>query len=225
MKTLNLTEEQRKTLKLFAYYCGSYGAKEATLTCYLTEDGAIDWIDSNWYSDTMTIIEGYDKINLLIEDILENSDLLDYYDFNGPGSLQIELDVLEKKLSFTGYHTEWETTNHTLTWENFHDAQPEFDSLFESLSGQMNGVLYFEGSGDSGWIEDEIITDNGKMDCPEFFKDWCYEMLGNNFGGWEINEGSQGEFNILPNEKMVELNFNQNFEDNVSDGIVGYAEF
>ena len=224
MKTLNLTEEQRKTLKLFAYYCGSYGAKEATLKCYLVENGAVDWIDSNWYSDTMTIIEGYDKINLLIEDILKNSDLLDYYEYDNPGSLKIELDVLEKKLSFTGWHTEWETSNRSLTWENFHDAQPEFDSLFESLSGQM-GVLSFEGSGDSGWVEDEIITDNGKMNCPEFFKDWCYDMLGNNFGGWEINEGSQGEFNILPNEKMVELNFNQNFEDNVSDGVVGYVEF
>ena len=67
MRTLELTDEQKKTLKLFSYYCGSYGAKTATLTMYLTEGGSVDWQDDYWYSETNTRIETYDKINSLID--------------------------------------------------------------------------------------------------------------------------------------------------------------
>ena len=59
---LELSKEQLKTLKLFSYYCASHGAKTATLSVYLTEGGSIDWLDSNWYSDSGTKIEIYDKI-------------------------------------------------------------------------------------------------------------------------------------------------------------------
>jgi hypothetical protein len=226
MRTLNLSEEQKKTLKLFSYYCASHGAKEATLTCYLLESGSIDWIDNTWYSDSGVMIETYDKIKNLVEFILEETDILDYYDYEGLGSLQFELDIPEKKLSITGYHREYDTNHSSLTWEgeDFGDTDVEINSLFESLNGEM-GILHFEGGGDSGWIEDSIVVNGGSIECPKWFRDWCYDCLANNFGGWEINEGSQGEFNILSKEKMIELNFGQNIEDEISDGVVGYVEF
>jgi hypothetical protein len=224
MRTLNLSDEQKKTLKLFAYYGASHGANTMYLTVYLTDGGSIDWIDNNWYSETSTSIEGYDKINNLIKHILYDTDVLDYYDYDGSGSLDIEIDIPERKMTLTGHHREWDTEYSSLTWENFYDAQQEFDSLFESLSGQI-GTLSFEGSGDSGFLEDFIISDGRNIDCPSFFEDWCYDILGENFGGWEINEGSQGSFTILPDNKMIELSFGQNTEDNVSDGVVGYVEF
>jgi hypothetical protein len=226
MRTLNLSEEQKKTLKLFSYYCASHGAKESTLTCYLLESGSIDWIDNTWYSDSGVMIETYDKIKNLVEFILKETDILDYYDYEGPGSLQFELDIPEKKLSITGYHREYDTNHSSLTWEgeDFGDTDVEINSLFESLNGEM-GILHFEGGGDSGWIEDSIVVNGGSIECPKWFRDWCYDCLANNFGGWEINEGSQGEFNILSKEKMIELNFGQNIEDEISDGVVGYVEF
>ena len=61
MRTFELTEEQKKTLKLFSYYCGSYGAKTATLTVSLAENGSVDWQDDYWYSDSSTRIESYEK--------------------------------------------------------------------------------------------------------------------------------------------------------------------
>ena len=52
-----------------------------------------------------------------------------------------------------------------------------------------------------------------------------YRALENNYGGWEINEGSQGKFIINSEEKTVYLEFSYNTEDFISDGVVGYVEF
>jgi hypothetical protein len=41
-------------------------------------------------------------------------------------------------------------------------------------------------------------------------EEWCYKELEENFGGWEINEGSQGEFQFDFNEKTVTLSHTYN---------------
>jgi hypothetical protein len=41
--------------------------------------------------------------------------------------------------------------------------------------------------------------------------------LEENFGGWEINEGSQGEFQFNFDTKVVELGHSYNTQDNSSD--------
>ena len=222
MRTLELTDEQKKTLKLFSYYCASHGAKDASLTVYLNEGGSVDWIDINWYASG-TIVEGYDKINELINHILEDTDLLDFYDYDTSGSLEIEIDIKERKLTITGYHMVYDTDYSSDEWIILADNE-QFNELFEKLGNSM-GRLDFNGSGDSGEIESTIYSDNGNFDSPSFFEDWCYRKLESNYGGWEINEGSQGAFYIFPTERMVRLDFGQNTEEQDSDGIVGYVEF
>jgi len=182
MRTLELTEEQKKTLKLFSYYCGSYGAKTATLTVYLAENGSVDWQDDYWYSD-----------------------------------------------SITGWHREYSTDDSYKEWNDedgdFGDLKEDFDRFFEQMGGE-NGRLGFDGSGDSGQLHDNIELSSGQsMDIPSFIEEWCYDMLGHHFGGWEINEGSQGSFYFHSPKKSVTLDFEQNIEDDMSDGVVGYVEF
>ena len=63
-------------------------------------------------------------------------------------------------------------------------------------------TLKYNGGGDSGYIESDF--DNGEP-VPSQIEDWCYKELEENFGGWEINEGSQGEFQFDFNEKTVVL--------------------
>ena len=46
-----------------------------------------------------------------------------------------------------------------------------------------------------------------------------YRMLSINFGGWEINEGSQGDCIIDMDLEQMELNFNQNYEESKSDEV------
>jgi hypothetical protein len=228
-KNLKLSEEQLKTLKLFSYYCGSYGAKTATLSVYLNEGGSIDWVDSYWYSETSTLIDTYDKIDNLIEYIVRETELLDYYDYEGDGTLIFEIDVNERKLNIEGYHREFSTDNSYKEWnsedDDFGDLKEDFDRFFEQM-GNETGKLTFDGSGDSGQLHDNIELSNGQsMDIPLFIEAWCYDMLSEYFGGWEINEGSQGTFYIYPSKKLINLEFEQNIEDENSDGTVGYVEF
>lgn len=226
---LELSKEQLKTLKLFAYYCASHGAKTATLSVYLNDGGSVDWMDDDWYSDSGTKIEMYDKIEELVNYILEDTSMLNYYDYNNSGSLEFEIDVPEKKLSITGHHTEYgEEAGNGESWdeEELIEDEPEFAGLFEEMGGR-EGFVHFNGSGDSGDIEDRITFDGSRdyLRCPKFLEDFMYRALENNYGGWEINEGSQGKFVINSEEKTVYLEFSYNTEDNVSDGVVGYVEF
>jgi hypothetical protein len=62
--------------------------------------------------------------------------------------------------------------------------------------------LKYNGGGDSGYIESDF--ENGEP-SPGAVEEWCYQQLEENFGGWEINEGSQGEFQFDFNEKTVIL--------------------
>jgi hypothetical protein len=70
--------------------------------------------------------------------------------------------------------------------------------------------LRYEGGGDSGYL-DSLFKDG--QDVPGRFLDFCYRKLENNFGGWEINEGSQGEFIIDFNDKTISINHGMNVEE------------
>jgi len=111
VKNLNLSPEQLKTLKLFSYYCGSHGARTAFGYVYLAEYGTIDYVDNYWYSDSGTRIDTYDKISDLIEYIIRGTEMLDYYDYEGNGTLIFEIDVNERKLKIEGYHKEYSTND------------------------------------------------------------------------------------------------------------------
>ena len=229
MRTLELTEEQKKTLKLFSYYCASHGAKTATLTVYLAENGSVDWQDDYWYSDSSTRIESYDKIDSLIDYFFNETGLMDYYDYDNTGTLEFEIDIKERKMTITGWHREYSTDDSYKEWNDedgdFGDLKEDFDRFFEQMGGE-NGRLGFDGSGDSGQLHDNIELSSGQsMDIPSFIEEWCYDMLGYHFGGWEINEGSQGSFYFHSPKKSVTLDFEQNIEDDMSDGVVGYVEF
>ena len=75
-------------------------------------------------------------------------------------------------------------------------------------------VLKYNGGGDSGYIESNF--ESGQS-VPTEVENWCYQQLEENFGGWEINEGSQGEFQFDFNEKTVILSHAYNIEESKSN--------
>ena len=75
-------------------------------------------------------------------------------------------------------------------------------------------VLKYNGGGDSGYIESNF--ESGQS-VPTEVEEWCYQQLEENFGGWEINEGSQGEFQFDFNEKTVILSHAYNIEESKSN--------
>ena len=95
----------------------------------------------------------------------------------------------------------------------------EKDGVLEDLTIPNNGVLTvkYNGSGDSGFIESDF--DETGDGVPTDIEDWCYRQLENNFGGWEINEGSDGEFIFNFNDMTITLNHTYNTEENSTDTI------
>jgi hypothetical protein len=75
-------------------------------------------------------------------------------------------------------------------------------------------ALKYNGGGDSGYIESNF--ESGQS-VPTEVEEWCYQQLEENFGGWEINEGSQGEFQFDFNEKTVILSHAYNIEESKSN--------
>lgn len=50
-------------------------------------------------------------------------------------------------------------------------------------------------------------------------------MVENHFGGWEINEGSQGRFVFNADDGNLELEFEENTEESYGLGQVFYTKF
>ena len=221
---IKLNEEQLKTLKLFSYYCASHGARLASQDIYI-QDCNVDWHDKYWYSETGTKIDGYDKIDHLIDYLIHETNLVkDNCSYEGSSRLDMILDVKERNLTIKGYHTEYTTSDGSANFfDKFDDS--EFNNFFEELSG-LDGVLDFSGGGDSGWIENNIRLSNGSsIGCPAFLEDWGYHQLSINYGGWEINEGSQGSFEIDSKNKTITLTLYINSEEFVSDGDIFSVNF
>jgi hypothetical protein len=77
----------------------------------------------------------------------------------------------------------------------------------------------FDGNGDSGSIEGAEDEDGAIIDLPADIEDWCYNQLESNYGGWEINEGSNGSFIFNTEKNEVILDFAWNNENTECDTI------
>jgi hypothetical protein len=66
-----------------------------------------------------------------------------------------------------------------------------------------DGILtaIYTGGGDSGYIEGSFEETGDAI--PSSVENWCYDKLESNFGGWEINEGSNGKIIFDFNESTV----------------------
>lgn len=112
--------------------------------------------------------------------------------------------------------------------------------LFDILAREKvdEVTIEFDGGGDDGSLEpsdlpDEIkkivvqgsrislgrIWDNSsttirwKEDCTveEILESLCYEVLENQYGGWENNDGAFGEFVFDVKKRTVHFSFNQRY--------------
>ena len=154
------------------------------------------------------IIDYVDDDGLYSE--LPNDGYIDYQRF------EITIDSVKKEISLThiySYQTEGDTQGVEYDdmieeWEEkgvFNDTEIPEDNYL---------VLKYNGGGDSGYLESDF---ENRVPVPTEVENWCYQQLEENFGGWEINEGSQGEFQFDFNEKTVILSHAYNIEESRSN--------
>jgi|688.fasta_scaffold16165_9 hypothetical protein len=221
-----LTEEQIKSLKLFAHYCMGYGAEEVSQYQYV-ENCEINYYENYWQKGFGNLIEGYDRINEVIKEIIEENDLPieGEVDCDNNGQLRINIDCKEKKIEIT--RTEYQFGSNDLYDEKELNEDENWSEFFNEMreDGFKVGIVKFDGGGDSGEIYNKIEFDGEfETDLEKDVLSFLYNWLGGFYGGWEINEGSHGEFMFMSNGK-VELHFYEHNEDEVQIGQVFYSEF
>jgi hypothetical protein len=224
----NVTDEQAKTLKLFSYYAQGYGKKEVN-TLINTQDCQEDWRDDEWYGDGSNL-ESYEAIDNCINQIIEEHDLFEKLmsDCDNRGQLNINIDCVERTLEINAFETKFDTNPSSDMLELSDIESEDLIKIFNYMKSKKysKGVVEFGGGGDSGEVESRIEYD-GKFtkQIPKGVESFFYEWLENHFGGWEINEGSQGKFVFNADEGNLELLFEENTEEQYGLGQVFYAKF
>lgn len=213
-----LLPEEKKYLGRVARYLSSLGMKYGDIQFEMEpDDEQISYSDEYFptHFDNNYVAEIPDGLVPILKRIIfyfEDEDLetelpdsayMDYQRF------EITINAEKREISLFhiySYNDEGDTSG-----VEYDDMIEEWEEkgVFEDMEIPEDGymTLKYNGGGDSGYIESDF--DNGEP-VPTEIENWCYQQLSDNFGGWEINEGSQGEFQFDFNEKTVILSHTYN---------------
>lgn len=224
-----LTPEDKKYLRFICRMLQSYGLNYGYFDMdmdYSIENISYSDIDvrqwdsfSNNYS-----ISTPENLFPILEKIMKKALSEEHYsdvDDINYGRIELFIDSRDETISVKYFYTYYETGNSSSV---LYDASDEENvkKVLETLSelGIVTDELTYDGSGDSGYISDTFSDSNESV--PADVEDFCYRALENSFGGWEINEGSQGTFYFNTKKGIIELSHTYNEE--ISETINLYNE-
>ena len=225
-----LTPEEKQYLRRTSNYLGSLGMRQGYIEIELEQEADsidydnIDWkyvshFSNNYSADIpegllpilKKVVKYADSLNNLNNDI----DNLSYQ------RIEIRIDSFQKEIS----------VNHELFYygrgeENSidYDSKEDMEQFDRWMDNDLKEVevpsdgklrLDYDGGGDSGYIHNEFQPTGDAV--PAGIEDWCYQQLERHFGGWEINEGSDGSFIFDFKNSVVTLNHTYNTEEHESD--------
>lgn len=223
-----LTSEDKKYLRRVSNYLNSMGMKYANID-FEVDGGYIDLEGINWdrvtHFDNNYRADVPDGLIPIMEKIFKYINQNNLYDSPDIESINYErlethFDTDSKEISVKHYYSYYdEGDTEGLHWSVEEDEDDEsikvvFSSLDELEAENSQLTLRYNGGGDSGYMESYF--DEG-ANVPAAVEDWCYDQLENNFGGWEINEGSSGYFIFDLNDKSVDMSHTNNIEEDVSN--------
>jgi hypothetical protein len=216
------TDFAKQSLESLSVIAQMYGEDKISQTLYYYEGDSHPALYYDPYlgrSDVKELKSGLLKqfleslYELIQEDILDLfEDELDKYDSFHSSSFYVDLNFETKKLdlscSVTVIDSEYSTHEFEVTDTNVIESMRE---LFDN--GNEKIKVDFSGGGDSGYIESTGYTsDDNQIDIPATIEDELYRVLENVQSGWEINEGSQGNFLIDCAATKIYLEFGLNYE-------------
>jgi len=208
-----LTPEEKKYLGKIARYLSSLGMRFGEINFEMeTDDEEISYDPNDFptHFDNNYTAEIPDGLVPILKRIIDYFDDADLYSNLPDGSdidyqrFEITIDGVKREISLTHIYSYFsEGDSQGVEYDDMIEEWEE-KGVFDDVSIPEDGylVLKYNGGGDSGYIESDF--DNGQL-VPTEIEEWGYQQLSDNFGGWEINEGSQGEFQFDFGEKTVVL--------------------
>ena len=213
----------KNKLRILFKYLKGMGIDNITFNVDL--ENGIQWFELNMEYNSSSAIE-----NIVQEIIEEYEDKL--YEL-GPGTLdnpneyfQVSGQIIpnEGKFIFTeidyqGYDTEGSGTYYDKDDyeedESMYDTFIEVGKFLDEIKATSATVGY-SGGGDSGAVDNNYESENGSGMIPTNIENICYDLL-EEYGGWEINEGSQG--NIVFTKNEIEVNHEWNTQEDYNEQI------
>lgn len=229
-----LTPEDKQYLRRVCRYLASLGMQDGSIEMDIDNSADFDFTEIDWKHEgshfsnnySAEVPDGLVSILKKIGDYIQENGVFQVPDEDDINYERIDFDIDCQKSEISVNH--WWTfyqrgDGNSVEWDGEEGIdifeEWEKDGVFEDLEVPKNGILTisYNGSGDSGYIESSFNETNDGV--PTTIEDWCYNQLENHFGGWEINEGSDGEFVFNFNDMTIELNHTYNVEENAHDTI------
>ena len=228
-----LTPEEKQILSVICKYLKSQGLKEGNIEIDMDYgEFRADAIENYTYFENSYNVEIPEELTKILKKVLQyviDEDFVrepDVDDLNYR-RMSVSLDAVNKQLTVEHYYTYYEPSDTDVdSWteeEYDDDEENQITAMFDALNKvedlqPKDGLLHlkYNGSGDSGYVED-YFQEGGE--APAIITDWCYDQLGNKHGGWENNEGAQGEFVFDLNNKVVKLFHTYNNEESQTDTV------
>ena len=213
----------KNKLRILFKYLKGMGIDELKLRVDL--ENGIQYLEYDTQYDISSAMDSI--INEIIE-IYEN----DLYEL-GPGNLdnpndyfRVEVKILpsENKFIFTeidyqGYEAEGSGSYYDINdyeeGESMYETFIEVGKFLDEI-GSDSVTVNYSGGGDSGAVDNDYESENGSGMVPNKIEDICYNLL-QEYGGWEINEGSQG--NIVLTKDEIEVNHEWNTQEDYNEEV------
>ena len=237
---MELTNRQKNDLRRFSLILKSLNMEDGVEYVYRHYDEWEGYEPEGPYYRSQNVKGELDfipgSIGPLFEEIKDNfdTDLFynDYYD-NYNGGLQIFVNA-EKKMLIVKYYYYTMINEDSRIEKSFKDlsemtnpwrsGERELTKLTnEDFLNEMKEIygsyveMSYDGSGDSGWIDDNVNSDKGGKKSTAQLEDIAYEALEMFHAGWEINEGSSGSMTFNFENQTFIIEHYTNIEDEVED--------
>jgi hypothetical protein len=229
-----LTPEEKKYLRRVCNYLASLGLKYGEIEFEMEPDDTyLDYDDINWnyvtHFSNNYMADIPSGLIPILEKIVKYASDEELFSYEAPDEeymsgqeFRIQINCVDQDINIIHYYS-WYHKGETnsLMWDD-KEGEEIFeewkkDGVFDGLEIPKTNILTlpYNGSGDSGYIESSFEETSEEVPTP--IRDWCYTQLESNFGGWEINEGSDGQFEFHFDDKIINLYHNYNIEENSSD--------
>jgi hypothetical protein len=213
-----MTEKEKSIFELMSKFMKSRGCEFAEID--LDADSYEPYNNRDFGCGTGHHIERRDKfpfgIGGFIKDFVNSNQ--DYgIDDENLVELQLRVHGQERRVTLDAVYSELVEGPSESTERSVEEGDENLKKLidkWESNGLYPFGEVTFNGGGDSGYIDNDVQVYTGDIvsrplgDFPGL-DDYLYDMLSS-YGGWEINEGSQGYFRIDTRAGTVELFFTWN---------------
>lgn len=229
-----LTQEDKQYLRRVCNYLASLGMDRGEIEFELEHyEGMLDYdninfdyithFSNNYRADIPSgLIPILQKIlKYASDENLYSSRALDIDDLTWQ-KFEIEIDCKDKEIELFHYWSWYDRGDSSSdSWDGEEGKEIfeewEKDGVLNDIEVPQGGILTlrYNGSGDSGYVESSF-DENGDY-VPNAIENWCYDQLELIHGGWEINEGSDGEFIFDFDNMTITLYHTYNTEENSSD--------